>query len=105
MSAFKSQQRHLEIQGRTFHFVSYEGQPANVRRNEEAQPPMWYLMVAGRRFAAFPCDATQDLEQVDRALLAWAEANAVGPALEEAPVSTKGQTNKLEKRGNWWGPG
>ena len=31
MSAFKSQQRHLTIGGRSFHFVSYEGVPANPR--------------------------------------------------------------------------
>src|SRR5690606_35645464 len=59
LSAFKSEQRHLIVRGRAFHFVSYEGRPANAHRGEDQQPPMWYLMVEGRRFAAFPCDAHQ----------------------------------------------
>ena len=55
MTAFRPQQRHLTIQGRRFHFVSYEGRPANHRRAQLAYPAMWYLMVEGRRRPVLPC--------------------------------------------------
>ncbi len=76
MSAFKPQQRHIAIQGRTFHFVSYEGQQPNPRRGEEGGPPMWYLMVEGRRCPVLPYDPAQPLPDVDKALVRWAQANA-----------------------------
>ena len=79
MSAFKPQQRHLTIKGRTFHFVSYEGSPANLRKAQLPYPPMWYLMVEGRRFPVFPCDANLSLPQIDELLGAWAVDNAMGP--------------------------
>ncbi len=88
MSAFKPQQRHLTIQGRIFHFVSYEGQAANATRNQEERPDMWYLMVEGRRCPVSPCDATQTEVEVDQFLARWATDNAIGPAAttrSEAP--------------------
>lgn len=104
MGAFKPEQRHLELQGRRLHFVSYEGQPANTRKGEDAQPPMWYLMVNGRRFPAFPCDPKQESALVDQELLRWAEANAVGPAaLHTEPGPQKPNLNNGRRR-NWWGP-
>jgi hypothetical protein len=79
VSAFKPQQRHLKIRGRLFHFVSYEGRPANHRRAQLAFPAMWYLMVEGRRCPVFPFDADQPLAELDAALQDWAEDNALGP--------------------------
>ena len=76
MPAFKPDQRHLVVGGRTFHFVSYEGRPANAHRGEEEQPPMWYMMVAGRRFAMFPCDPAQDSAAIDKALERSVKASA-----------------------------
>lgn len=99
MSAFKPQQRHLAIGGRTFHFVSYEGQPPNPRRGEAGGPPMWYLMVEGRRCPAMPCDPAQALPDVDRALARWAEAHALVPTEPVPPSNARRQT-----RTQWWGP-
>lgn len=101
MSTFKSQQRHLSIRGRDFHFVSYEGVPANVRRGEEAQPSMWYLMVAGRRCPAFICAPEQSPEEVDGMLARWVEENvpAGDPSLEPPPVVRPTST----RCDNWWG--
>jgi hypothetical protein len=104
MAAFKPQQRHLTIRGRTFHFVSYEGTPANIRRGEPLQPAMWYLMVEGRRFPAFACDPAQPLPELDRALELWATTNAMGP-VEPAPSPSPGsQSSRTGHRMTWWGP-
>lgn len=102
MSAFKQAQRHLVIGGRVYHFVSYEATPGNPRRQEAPQPAMWYLMVEGRRCAAFPCDPGQSEADVDRALTRWVAANARGPSpavLEPAPLAARSR-----HRTTWWGP-
>ena len=93
MSAFKPQQRHLAIDGRTFHFVSYEAQPPNPRRGEEGGPAMWFLMVEGRRCPALNYDPAQDLMDVDAALAVWVEANALAPA-PAAPPSRAGRKSR-----------
>jgi hypothetical protein len=104
VGGFKPQQHHLSIRGRDFHFVSYEGRPADLRRNLLAEPSMWYLMCAGRRWPALLCDRAQTLESVDAALRAWAEGNAVGP-VELAPLQEPRAAPALGHRWeNWWGP-
>jgi hypothetical protein len=80
MSAFKPIQRRLEFNGRTFHFVAYEGQPASIARQREAEPPMWCLMVEGRRCPVVPFEAAQEAEVADRALLRWLKGNIVPAA-------------------------
>ena len=71
MSSYKVEQRRLNFRGRDFHFVSYEGRPANERRGEEASPPMWYLMGPAKRWPVMPQVAGQADEEIDRALLGW----------------------------------
>jgi hypothetical protein len=101
LSTFKSQQRHLTIRGRDFHFVSYEGVPANVRRGEEAQPSMWYLMVAGRRKAAFICAPEHTPEVIDGLLSRWVEENVpLSDASQEPPPVTRQVSTRCD---NWWG--
>jgi hypothetical protein len=73
MSSFKVEQRRLLFRGREFHFVSYEGRPANERKGDPAEPPMWYLMSEGKRRAVMPHAAGDDPALVDRALLRWLE--------------------------------
>lgn len=104
MSAFKPQQRHLTIRGRIYHFVSYEGTPGNVKRQEPPQPAMWYLMVEGRRRAAFPCDSAQSLVDVDRALTRWVTANALAPSSSPIPQRTAAEELARRRRTSWWGP-
>ena len=77
MSAFKPQQRHLAMGGRNFHFVSYEAQEPNARRGELGSPPMWCLMVEGRRCPVLSYDPAQPLEDVDIALAKWVKENAL----------------------------
>lgn len=71
MSTYKIDQRHLNHRGRVFHFVSYEGQPANPRKEEPAVEPTWYLMGPGRRWQVMPQQAAQPADDVDRCLIEW----------------------------------
>jgi hypothetical protein len=86
VSSYKSEQRRLVYRGREFHFVSYEGRVANLRRGEDALPAMWFLMSEGKRQQVMPQTLGQDLAAIDRALLAWLDAN-VFPASLARPVS------------------
>ena len=80
MSSYKVEQRHVTYQGRDFHFVSYDGRPANEHRGEATMPPMWYLMGPGKRWPVMPQVPGQAGEEVDRALLTWLENQDLGPA-------------------------
>ena len=79
MATFKSQQLHLMIQGHPFHFASYKGRPANLRRAQLAYPAMWYLITDGRRCPVLPCDPSRSPLELDAALRDYAEDNALGP--------------------------
>jgi hypothetical protein len=78
MSNYKVDQRHLNHHGRVFHFVSYEGQPANPRREEAAVEPTWFLMGPARRWAVMPQQVLQPAEDVDRCLIAWLDEHLEG---------------------------
>lgn len=86
MSSFKVEQRRLQFRGREFHFVSYEGRPANERKGDPAEPPMWYLMAEGKRRAVMPHTAGDDPALVDRALLRWL-AEHIFPEPESPPTT------------------
>lgn len=73
MSSYKVEQRRVTYHGRDFHFVSYDGQPANERRDEAAVPPMWYLMGPAKRWPVMPQVVGQSSDEIDRALLQWLE--------------------------------
>lgn len=68
---YKVEQRHILLGERNFHFVSYEGRPANVRRGEDAEGPMWCLMSEGRRRPVMPHTPGQNIEELDRQLVGW----------------------------------
>ena len=74
MSGYKTDQRHVLHRGREFHFVSYEGHAANPDRGQEAMPPTWFLMQAGKRWEATPQKPDQDPDAVDAMLVRWLEA-------------------------------
>jgi hypothetical protein len=67
------EQRRLRYRGREYHFVSYEGRPANERRGEEALPPMWFLMGQGKRWPVMPHHTGQPDGDVERGLMSWLE--------------------------------
>ena len=78
MTTFKNEQCHLTWHGRSFHFVSYEGQRANERRNQEELPAMWYLMGPARRWPVMPCITGQTELELHRDLRAWLETQGLG---------------------------
>jgi hypothetical protein len=77
MTAPKCEQRRVSVGDREYHFVSYEERAPNPRRGEEALPPMWFLMSAGKRFPVMPHVAGQDLGELDEALRRWIEENVL----------------------------
>lgn len=105
MAAFKPEQRHLTIQGRAFHFVSYEGGSTSRGNPEPAYPAMWYLMVEGHRCPVVPCDPTLSSAELETTLAAWVVSNALGPVEPRAPAPTDGPAAAGTRRwSNWWGP-
>ena len=78
MSSHKVEQRRLYHRGREFHFVSYEAQIANERRGVPAVPPMWYLMIEGKRRPVLPHVPGQELLELDGALLRWVDEQVFG---------------------------
>lgn len=106
MSLYKPQQRHLTVRNRELHFVSYEAHDADPRRDTEAQPEMWYLMRAGRRWAVMPRNHEETAEETDELLRTWAEANAFGDEdpTPPTPVKAGAAPSRRRRRDNWWGP-
>jgi hypothetical protein len=78
VSSHKVEQRRLSHRGREFHFVSYDAQVANERRGVEAVPPMWYLMIEGKRRPVLPHVPGQELVELDGALLRWVDEQVFG---------------------------
>jgi hypothetical protein len=76
MSRPQVEQRRLQYRGREFHFVSFEGLPANPKGGRPATSPAWWLMSAGTRWEVMPFEAGQDGEELDRAFIAWLDAHA-----------------------------
>jgi len=75
MSAFKVQQRHLVHRGRAFHFVSYEGKPAEPAKQVVATPPTWCLIASGKRWEVMPFDPAVTPEQCDVQFMRWLDRN------------------------------
>ena len=71
MSAYKTQQHHLAHRGRSFHFVSYEGQAADLKKQLAAQPPTWYVMLAGKRWAVTEQAGEAEPAELDRQFGQW----------------------------------
>ena len=75
MGRFKVEQRRITLQGREFHFVSYEGQPANAARQQAATAPTWYLMSDGKRWLVMPHEPGQEPDELDGLLISWLETH------------------------------
>jgi hypothetical protein len=101
MSLYKPQQRHITVRNRELHFVSYEAHPADARHHATAEPEMWYLMRAGRRWAVMPRTPDQLAEETDALLSAWAEENAFGDEIAVVTPPAKPPTRR-RRTDNWW---
>ncbi|MGA2382607.1 MAG: hypothetical protein ABSG61_04150 [Gemmatimonadales bacterium] len=80
MSSYKTQQHHLVRRSRSFHFVSYEGHPADPKRQQPETPPSWYLMLAGKRWIVMPEVSDTSPEELDRQFGAWLDERVFGSA-------------------------
>jgi hypothetical protein len=80
MSSFKTQQHRLIRRGRTFHFVSYDRQPADLKRSQPEAPPTWYVMLAGKRWLVSPYAAEADAAELDRQFGEWLDAHVFNGA-------------------------
>ena len=80
MSRYKIQQRQLPHRGRVFHFVSYEGEPANASKLLLATAPAWFLMTAGKRWPVMNEELGLSVEEVDRLLTQWLDDNVFAPS-------------------------
>lgn len=85
MKGPQTEQRRLQYRGREFHFVSFDGLPANPKRDRAATAPAWWLMNAGVRWEVMPFHAGQDMKDVDRAFTAWLDAHVF-----DSPQTTGG---------------
>lgn len=103
MSAFKPQQRRITIQDRDFHFVCYEGRSANPKKGEQSTPAMWHLMVEGRRCPVLPYDECLSDQELDSALVEWAESNAMGPTRHRDTSGSPSAASANPRFKNWWG--
>jgi hypothetical protein len=100
----KTEQHRIILNGREFHFVAYEGVPANLRRSEPAVPPMWYLMTEGKRHPVMEHLTGQPVEELDSALRQWVEANAVGPVSPRQVRAQRRRDTADIRREDWWAP-
>ncbi|HEX9730023.1 MAG TPA: hypothetical protein VGA37_16110 [Gemmatimonadales bacterium] len=69
------EQRRVRHRGREFHFVSYDGVPANVKREQAATEPAWWLMSAGTRWEVMPFHPGREGGELDRAFAQWLDAH------------------------------
>ncbi len=86
MSGYRTQQHRLVHRGQTFHFVSYEGQPADEKSHQPETPPSWYLMRAGKRWMVGPQAPETVPAELDRRFGAWLDA-CVFRSGEPSPLS------------------
>ena len=84
VSSHKVRQCRLSYRGRDFHFVSYEGHPANERRGETAMPAMWYLMGPAKRWPVMEHVPEQPDDEVEKGLLKWLGTQELGLPRREA---------------------
>jgi hypothetical protein len=75
MPAYKPDQRHLSHRGRSFHFVSYEGRPANPKKELAAVGPAWFLMGPAKRWRVMSQVDDQSETEIERRLIAWLDSH------------------------------
>ena len=69
------EQRRLVYRGREFHFVSYDGLPANAKRAQLATAPAWWLMSTGTRWQVMPFRPGEAQQELDRQFTDWLDTH------------------------------
>ena len=75
MSRPVCEQRRVQYRGREFHFVSYDGLPANEKRAQLATTPAWWLMSGGTRWEVMPFHPGRDAAELDSEFTTWLDAH------------------------------
>lgn len=75
MSRYKNEQHHVSHNGRTFHFISYEGQNGSASQGVAPTPASWFLVNAGKRWQVMPQVADQSEEELKQQLSEWLQVN------------------------------
>ena len=75
MSTYLTEQHRLLHRGRWFHFVSYEGRPADPKLELSELAPGWLLMYAGQRWWVGPQRPETAPGELDRQFAEWLEAH------------------------------
>ena len=96
MVAYRNEQRLLHHRGRTFHFVSYEGRPANPKRLQSATEPAWFLMQGGRRWEVMAYVAGQAETELDSRLAAWLDEHVFAGQRPPRPSSAHRRSDVKE---------
>ena len=74
MSGYKTQQVRIVRRGQSFHFVTYEGQAVDLKRQQAEVPAAWYLMLSGKRWMVIPEFPVATPEELERQLGEWLDA-------------------------------
>jgi hypothetical protein len=92
MSAYKTQQVRLVHRGQSFHFVSYEGRPADPKLQQSETPATWYLMLAGKRWMVCPEAGETAPEEMNRRFGEWLDAHvfSAAPAVQSQQPPSPG---------------
>ncbi len=100
MTAYKTVQEFIVHRNRRFHFVSYEGQRADLARQRDELPPTWFLMMANKRWPVMQQVPGQDREELQQQLTDWLDRNIfteAGP-FSAGATSEPSPTPKVEAR-------
>ncbi len=75
VSRYNVERRHIMHRGRTFNFVSYEGQSSNAAKKQPATEPAWFLVNSGYRWEVMPQQIGLEDDELDRLLTEWLETH------------------------------
>jgi len=92
MSGYKTEQHRVVRRGRSFHFVSYEAQPADARRLIPELPASWYVMLAGKRCLVGPQVGDTAPADLNRQFEEWIDTHvfAASAAVQSCQPPTPG---------------
>jgi hypothetical protein len=73
-------QHRLVHRGQSFHFVSYEGHPADAKHLQLEVQSTWYVMLSGKRWMVGPQVGGAESLELDRQFVEWLDENVFSGA-------------------------
>jgi len=80
MSDYRTQQHRLFHRGHSFHFVSYEGRPADPKHLQLEVQAAWYVMLSGKRWMVGPEVGHAESAELDHQFGEWLDAHVFSGA-------------------------